>query len=180
MENRLCILVADGVEEMELVVPVDIFRRVHMPVTIVSATEERHITSAHGIHIVADRVLSEVSIDDFDGIVLPGGPSSFTLKDQPAVLNFVKSFHEHDRWIAAICAAPLILKNAGVLNGQSFCAHPCTYETLSGVNTEKEVVVDGHLITAKGPGVAADFGLAIVDQIMGRQVAIDISEEMFL
>jgi 4-methyl-5(b-hydroxyethyl)-thiazole monophosphate biosynthesis len=179
MEKRICVLFGNGVEEIEIVTPVDILRRGGVTVTMVSASGGTQVTAAHGIKLIADAEIDRAKSDSFDALLLPGGPGSFALKDDAPTIGVVRSFHSAGKLICAICAAPLILHNAGVLNGKKFCSHPCAYDALKNADREARVVVDGDLITARGPGVAADFAFAILERLCGKAAASKLMEEMF-
>ncbi|MDR3144517.1 MAG: DJ-1/PfpI family protein [Puniceicoccales bacterium] len=179
MKKKICVIFTDGVEEIELVVPVDICRRCGIAVALVSAGASTHISGAHGIRLEADTTISAMGSDEFDALFLPGGPGSFALKDDAAVLAIVRGFHAAGKLICALCAAPLILSNAGILGGRKFCSHPCTHAELPGVDAAENVVVDGNLITGKGPGAAAQFAFAIVERLLGRSAADAIKRDLF-
>jgi 4-methyl-5(b-hydroxyethyl)-thiazole monophosphate biosynthesis len=172
-------LFGDGVEEIELIVPTDIFRRCGLDVVLVSAKDSTHIRGAHEIKLIADKIMEKVKDDDFDCLVVPGGPGSFMLKDDPEVINVVKSFHEKNKLICAICAAPLILHKAEILKCKKYCSHPCARDVLKDADADARVVVDENLITANGPGSAAEFAMAIVEHLCGAQTASSMKEEMF-
>ena len=178
MSDKICVICSDGVEEMELIVPIDIFRRAGIVSEIISAEATPSVTSAHNVVIVADGMLADVNVDDFGVLVVPGGPSSF--KKQPLRVELVRQFYKKNKLICAICAAPIILHEAGVLDGKKFCCHPCVYDSLKAANRDARVVVDENLITAKGPGVAAEFALEIVRYTKGDPAANKVKEEMFL
>ncbi|MDR2737784.1 MAG: DJ-1/PfpI family protein [Puniceicoccales bacterium] len=179
MGKRICVLFGDGVEEMEIVVPVDILRRGGLVATLVSASGGLQVDTAHGVRLGAESTVDGVSPDSFDALMVPGGPGSFTLKDDARVLEIVRDFHCADKLLCAICAAPLILHNAGALIGKKFCSHPCAYGVLKDADRDARIVVDSNLITAKGPGVAADFAFTILGTMCGEAVASKLREEMF-
>ncbi|MDR2629017.1 MAG: DJ-1/PfpI family protein [Puniceicoccales bacterium] len=179
MGKKLCCLLGNGVEEIELITPVDILLRCGIDVSLVSAHGDVRVSGAHNIKLVADTTIDKITVSNFDGLILPGGPSSFSLKDDVAVLNLVRSFHGADKLIGAICAAPLILQNAGVLKNVNYCAHPCTHDTLTNVDRNERVVVDHHFITAKGPGAAAEFAFAIVRYLHGESMASKMKRDLF-
>ncbi|MDR0742389.1 MAG: DJ-1/PfpI family protein [Puniceicoccales bacterium] len=179
MSKRLCCLFGNGVEEIELIIPVDILLRCGIDVSLISAHGDVGVSGAHNIKLVADTTIDKVAVSNFDGLILPGGPGSFSLKDDGAVLNLVRSFHEADKLMCAICAAPLILQNAGVLENVNYCAHPCTHDILTNVDKNERVVVDHHFITAKGPGAAAEFAFAIIGYLHGESMASKIKKDLF-
>jgi 4-methyl-5(b-hydroxyethyl)-thiazole monophosphate biosynthesis len=179
MSKKICVLFGDEVEEIELVVPVDIFRRCGLDVILVSSKKSPDVSAAHEMKLTADKTIDKLKLDDFDCLLLPGGPGSFMLKDDPNVINLVKFFHEKNKLICAICAAPIILHKAGVLQNKKYCCHPCAHDVLKDADRDARVVVDENLITAKGPGVAIEFALLIVEHLCGASVASHIKEEMF-
>ncbi|MDR2776790.1 MAG: DJ-1/PfpI family protein [Puniceicoccales bacterium] len=179
MGKRLCCLFGNGVEEIELITPVDILLRCGVDVSLVSAHGDVGVSGAHNIKLVADTTIDKVAVSNFDGLILPGGPSSFSLKDDATVLDLVRSFHGAGKLIGAICAAPLILQNAEVLKNVNYCAHPCTYDVLTNVDKNERVVVDHHFITAKGPGAASEFAFAIVRYLHGESMASKIKRDLF-
>ncbi|MDR0693231.1 MAG: DJ-1/PfpI family protein [Puniceicoccales bacterium] len=179
MGKKLCCLFGNGVEEIELITPVDILLRCGVDVSLVSAHGDVRVSGAHNIKLVAHTTIDKLTVSNFDGLILPGGPGSFSLKDDVAVLNPVRSFHGAGKLICAICAAPLILQNAGVLQNVNHCAHPCTYDVLANVDKNKRVVVDHHFITAKGPGAAAEFAFAIIEHLHGESMASKIKRDLF-
>lgn len=168
---NICVLFSDGVEEIEFITPVDILRRCQQNVALVSSKNNLNITGAHGISLRADTTISQINHVNFDMLIIPGGPSSFTMKDDINVLSIVKQFFQHNKWIAAICAAPIILHNAGILKDKKYCSHPCVHEELPTVDTTSRVVVDKPIITAAGPGVATEFALEIISQLLGEAMS---------
>ncbi|MDR1528036.1 MAG: DJ-1/PfpI family protein [Puniceicoccales bacterium] len=179
MGKKICCLFGNGVEEIELITPVDILLRCGLDVSLVSANDDVRVSGAHNIKLVADTTIDKIVVSNFDGLILPGGPGSFSLKDDVAVLNLVRSFHGAGKLVCAICAAPLILQNAGILENINYCAHPCTHDVLTNVDKNGRVVVDHHLITAKGPGVAAEFAFAIIGYLHGESMASKIKRDLF-
>jgi 4-methyl-5(b-hydroxyethyl)-thiazole monophosphate biosynthesis len=178
-KKKICVIFSDGFEEIELIVPVDICRRCEIATTLVSAGASAKVTGAHGVKLEADCTISSVNAGEFDALLLPGGPGAFTLKDDRATLDTVAAFHSAGKLICAICAAPLILKNAGAIGGERFCAHPCTYSELDGADQTAAVVVGKNLITGKGPGAAAKFAFAIVERLLGKDVAAAMERDLF-
>ncbi|MDR2778912.1 MAG: DJ-1/PfpI family protein [Puniceicoccales bacterium] len=179
MSKKLCCLFGNGVEEIELITPIDILLRCGVDISLVSAHGNTEINGAHNIKFIAETTIDKVIVSNFDGLILPGGPSSFTLKDDAFVLDLVRFFHKAKKLICAICAAPLILQNAEVLQNVNYCAHPCTYDALTDADKNERVVVDHNLITAKGPGTAAEFAFAIIEHLHGKSMASKIKTDLF-
>lgn len=172
---RVLCLVTDGFEEIEMVTPVDLLRRAGMEVVIV-ALEKREIEGRSGIRLVADAVLDEVSPDAFDALFLPGGPGVKAMRADGRPAALVREFERAGKWIAAICAAPLILKDAGVLGGRRFTAHGSTIGELPDLEAGEPVVRDGRLITSRGAGTAQDFGLELVSEWAGPEAWREVAE----
>ena len=176
--NRIGVFFAEGYEEIEALTVVDLLRRADIRVDMVSITAEKTVKGSHGIAVGMDQVLSEADFGAFDGIVLPGGmPGTRYLQDDEHVVECVKKFADEGRLVAAICAAPSILGNTGVLDGKNATVYP-GFETPDVNWTGEAVVKDGNIITGKGPGVAAEFALALVEYLEGKEKADKLRAEM--
>lgn len=171
---------ADGFEEVEAIAPIDMLRRAEIEVVTVGVTGET-ITGAHNIKVTADCKIDEITLDDeIDAIILPGGmPGTLNLENSAEVQNAVDFAVKNNKYICAICAAPSILGHKGLLKGKNAIAYPGFETELEGANISSDYVVcDGKFITAKGAGVAVDFGLEIVAQLLGREKAEGIREQI--
>lgn len=172
MKRVLCIL-ETGFEEIETITPIDLLRRAGIEVMI-GGCKEIDVTGRSGITVKADALLESVDAGDFDGLFLPGGPAVMKLRQHTKLLELIRHYYSEDKIIAAICAAPLLLKDAGVLDGKVFTAHFSTQEELPE-STAKRVVIDGNLITSRGAGTALDFGLALIEKMVGKAAADEVS-----
>ena len=169
---------ADGFEEVEAIAPVDMLRRAGIEVKTVGVTGEV-ISSSHNIKVVPDIALSDVVLDDnTEAVILPGGlPGATNLEESMEVQEAIDFAVENDKFVCAICAAPQILGHKGLLKGREAIAYPGFESELEGaVISEKHVAVDGKFITAKGAGVATEFGLAIVSVLKGEDTAEKIGK----
>ena len=155
---------ADGCEEIEGLTVVDIVRRAKMEIVMISITGKREVTSSHQVTFLTDALAAEVDYDTLDGIVLPGGmPGTLNLQADETVNKVIRQFAAEGRLVCAICAAPSVLGAAGILEGKWATCHPGFEEKLTGAKVEeKEVVVDGNVITSRGMGTAIPFALEIV------------------
>lgn len=171
-EKSVVVLVAPGFEEIELVAPVDILRRLGIKVTM-AGVEGLSVEGAHGIVVQADMLLVDVVTSDYDGVILPGGPASWKLREIPAVLALAREMHRAQKLVAAICAAPIALEAAGVLHERHITCYPAAdvrADVSSAKNVaESQVVVDGHIITGRGPGAALEFGYALGRWLLGEE-----------
>lgn len=162
--SKLGIFLADGCEEIEALTVVDVVRRAGMEIELIAIAEKKEVTSSHKVTFLAESLAKDVDYDALDGIVLPGGmPGTLNLGADEKVNEVIKKFAAEGKLVAAICAAPSVLGQAGLLNGKHATCHPGFEEKLLGATTsEDNVVVDGNIITSRGMGTAIDFALAIV------------------
>ncbi len=171
---------ADGFEEIEALATIDIMRRADIPVTTVGVGGNM-IRGTHDITVQADMHIDEFEIDEnITGVILPGGmPGVKNLYAEERVRDAVSFCVSRDLYVCAICAAPSILGRMGVLMGKRATCYPgFEDELLSAKLSTDKVVVDGKIITAKGAGVALDFGFKIVEQIEGEVKAERIAASM--
>lgn len=179
--TKIVILLADGFEELEAVAIIDVLRRAE--IEIVSAgLKEGPVSSAHNVKVIPDTMIDKISSDDFDMLVLPGGiPGSDNLNADERVINLIKDFNTKGKMTGAICAAPYVLANAGILDGKRATSYPSFRDRLgSAVYEEKAVVRDGNILTSRGPGTALCFGLAIVEKFTGKEKAAQIRDAMLI
>ena len=161
--KRVLVPLAEGFEELEAVTIIDILRRAGIEVVVASLAGSP-VTGSHGIRLAADTPLAALVEQDFDMIALPGGmPGAEHLRNDPRIAAFVRRLHGAGRPVAAICAAPMVLAAAGVLEGRRATSYP---GFLEGGTGEAEVV-DRNVITSRGPGTALDFALALVEELLG-------------
>jgi protein deglycase len=170
------VILAEGFEEIEVVTPVDLLRRAGAEVTVAALADGIHVAGRSGITLHADSTLTAVAGRSFDCILLPGGPGVRRLRDDPRVSEWIRRQSGNAGWIGAICAAPVVLKDAGVLAGRRFTAHFSVAPELPEALIGERVVVDGRLITSRGAGTAVDFGLAIVERLFSPEKASEVAQ----
>jgi len=181
MKKTCLVLLAPGVEELEVVAPVDILRRGGIEVTIATVRESSMEVQTKGNMVLkAEKKLSDCLENTYDCLLLPGGPGVQTLLEDERVMGLVKHSFEHERYIGAICAAPIILQQAGVLKNKEYTAHFSVAEHLPNIHLNKPVIQDGNIITANGPGSAILFGLALLEAMTTRMVAEKVATDMCL
>jgi len=174
---KAAILLANGFEEAEALVTIDILRRAGIEIDSYSLAEE-FVHSSRKIIVKADKVLDENTLSEYDMVILPGGqPGSTTLSKDKRVLNIVRNFISNDKkFVAAICAAPMVLKSAGVSAGKTLTSFPSAElkEMFTDANyiDDKLVVQDGNLITSRGAGTVMPFAYKIVDVLGGDSAPI--------
>ncbi len=167
--------IAEGFEEIEALCPLDLMRRAGLDVTTVGVGDT-FITGAHGITVQTDIADSDFRADDLEMVFLPGGmPGTLNLAASKVVINAIRSAIECDSYIAAICAAPSILGDMGLLTGKQAVCYPGFEDRLTGASIpDCKVVLDDNILTAKGMGAALDMGLKIVEIFRGADAAEDL------
>ncbi|KAE8124725.1 hypothetical protein FH972_019584 [Carpinus fangiana] len=178
---KILVPIANGTEEMEAVMIIDILRRAKANVVVASVEDKLEILASRQVKLVADVLLDEAANLPFDLIVLPGGlggAQAFTNSEK--LVNLLKKQQESNRPYGAICASPaLVLEPHGLLKGKKATAFPALCNKLSDPSeVENRVVVDGNLITSRGPGTAMEFALAIVEKLFGRKQALELAKTM--
>jgi 4-methyl-5(b-hydroxyethyl)-thiazole monophosphate biosynthesis len=176
------IFLAEGFEEIEAISPVDILRRANVDVVTVSISDIREVCGAHGIVVLADKLFSEIDFSDSELLVLPGGmPGTKNLDAHMGLKALIEIQVNKDKPVAAICAAPSILGKMGLLQGKEAICYPGFENELSGATLSADKVVQsGLVITAKGAGVAVQFGLKLVELLKGKAEADRIAAAIFL
>lgn len=161
--QKVAVMLADGFEEVEALTVVDIVRRVGITCDMFSISGEE-VKGAHDIVVKADKLISD-EIKEYDVIVLPGGmPGATNLRDNEEVIKLVKYFNNNNKIIGAICAAPIILGKADIIEGKNVTSYPGFEKELSKGNyLEEHVVVDGNIITSRGPATAMLFAYKILE-----------------
>jgi 4-methyl-5(b-hydroxyethyl)-thiazole monophosphate biosynthesis len=176
---------AKGFEELEAVALIDVMRRGGIEVRVAFIEDELHhgrvVVGANGIGVQADTSLKNIISDDFDMMVLPGGwGGTYALAENARVIELVKEFKK-SKIIGAMCAAPFVLKKAGVL-GDEYTCYPGAKDEIdhAGYRADTKVVTDGNVMTSQGPGTAACFGLAIVERLVGTDSMQAVKAGMLL
>ena len=174
---KIGLFLADGCEEIEALTVVDILRRAGIEILTLSITDSLKVAGAHSIIIEADALAKSVDLDEFDGLVLPGGmPGTTNLGACEAVTSAIKKFNDEGRLLCAICAAPSVLGMNGILEGKEAVCYPGFEDKLLGAKIGSgKVAVSGNCITSRGMGTAIDFALAITAHFLGREKADSIS-----
>lgn len=166
-KSVLCLL-ADGVEELELVAPVDVLRRAGAEVVLAVVGDNMDVTGRNGMVLRGDVPLADQSPNGFDLLLIPGGPAVSDLRKDGRPAKLARAFVAAGKPVAAICAGPLVLLDAGLLEGSRFTAHASTTNELPAAQTGERVVEDEFIITSRGAGTALEFGLALVDRLFGE------------
>ena len=167
-----------GFEEVEAVTPVDMLRRAGVSVTIASLDARLEVTGRNGIALLADAPLDVSFSRNYDMVILPGGPGVKHLRADPRIIDLVKKQAARGAWVAAICAAPTVLYDAGLLEGRRYTAHHSVAGELIAILESERVVVDAPIITSRGAGTALDFGLELVARLVSPEAAQEVRKSI--
>ena len=178
--SKAVVFFADGTEECEALLVVDLLRRAKVEVIVASAMGRRELVSSHNIHLTADALAEEVDYSDVDMVVLPGGiPGTPNLAANKTVTDTCVSFAKNGKKVAAICAAPTVLAELGLLEGRRATCYPGMEPEMRGaVMQNAGVVRDGNFITGRAAGSAFAFGLALVEALCGAETAARIAAQV--
>lgn len=182
----ILIPLADGVEEMEAVIAVDVLRRAGWQVTTAATGNTLLVTASRGVILKADCLWQDTvtgqGTEFIDGIVIPGGNGGAqALCRHAGVLECLRSCDRSGRLVGAICAGPLVLQAAGILRGRRYTCYPGVENGISGaVHCKEKTVRDDRLITSQGPGTAFDFALALIEAVDGAAKAATIRHQLVL
>ncbi|KAK2986612.1 hypothetical protein RJ640_004368 [Escallonia rubra] len=178
---KILVPIADGTEEMEAVIIIAVLRRAKAEVVVASVENRLEVTASRKVNLVADMILDEAANLSYDFIVLPGGlGGAHAFAKSEKLVNLLKKQRESNRPYGAICASPaLVLEPHGLLKGKKATAFPAMCNKLSDPSeAENRVVVDGNLITSRGPGTSMEFSLAIVEKLFGREKALELAKTL--
>jgi len=180
MNKKIAVHLAEGFEETEAVSIIDILRRADIEVIVVSVTGKLEVTGSHQIRILADILFEEVDYNDLYMIVLPGGmPGAANLDAHEGLKNQIKQFNQQNRPLAAICAAPMVLGNLGILKGKQAVSYPGFEKYLKDAEIlTVPVVKSGNVITGRGIGTVLEFALMIVEKAVSAEKAKLIAEQI--
>ena len=180
--KTIYVFLAEGFEEIEALTPVDVLRRAGLSVKTVSVMDKYIVTGAHGVPVLADVMFDEVFAEDVEMILLPGGlPGATNLDAHEGLSGMILNFAKAEKPLAAICAAPLVFGNRGLLEGKKATCYPGFETYLKGAQyTAALVEKDGNFITGKGPGAAMEFAFAIVEKYCGAGMVSELKKGMMI
>lgn len=169
----------DGFEQIEAMVPIDLLRRAGIEADIISVLNEPNVKSSHNVTIGTEKNISDINLDDYDMIILPGGPGTPKYEESELLMDSLIRYNENKgKYIAAICAAPSILAHLGILKGKNAACFPSVESELingGAILSKNRVVVDGNIITSRGAGTAIDFSLKLIEILKGSVESEKIS-----
>ena len=179
-DKKVLIFLVDGFEEIEAMAPIDLLRRAGIIVDTVSINEDNQVTSSRKIRVLTDKTIDEINFENYEMIVLPGGPGTENYMKSEKLQEKLKEFSVN-RKLGAICAAPTILSALGILNGkQAICFPACEPDLIKdgAIIVNQDVVKDNNIITSRGAGTAIDFSLALIEELLGKNKSHEIRKEI--
>jgi len=173
MKKKIAVHLADGFEEIEAVSIIDVLRRADLDVLVVSVTGKPEVSGAHQLKVIADVLFEQVNYDEISMIVLPGGmPGAKNLDAHEGIKMRIQEFNASNKPLAAICAAPLVYGNLGILEGKQAVCYPGFENYLKGAEVLSIPVVESeNIITGRGVGTALEFALKIVEKMVSADKA---------
>jgi 4-methyl-5(b-hydroxyethyl)-thiazole monophosphate biosynthesis len=176
---KAVLLLATGFEEIEAMSIVDTLRRADIEV-VIAGLQEGAIEGSRGVNVIPDRSIDEVALEEFAAVILPGGsPGYINLGRDRRVRDLVTRAFEEGRIVAAICGAPTVLADLGILKGKKATVYPGKETDLTGAEPVNErLVVDGTVVTSQGPGTAIEFGIKLIELLVGKQRAREVKDDL--
>jgi 4-methyl-5(b-hydroxyethyl)-thiazole monophosphate biosynthesis len=179
--HRVLVPLAQGCEELEAVTIIDLLRRAKIEVVTAGLNDEP-VVASRGVRLIPDISIDDAIDQNFDMIVLPGGlPGAEHLDNDTRIKSLLKKMANDEKYTAAICAAPKVLANAGILSNKKATSYPGFLENLDLPDTDLKtdpVVIDGNVITSRGPGTAMDFALALIETLSGKDKRDEVEKAL--
>lgn len=176
--KKVCLLLADGFEELEAVGTYAMLSRGGLDVDVY-ALANQDTTGRFGLTCTKLHPFSHLNASYYDALVLPGGPGYALLEKNEHVQKLIQQFIDSGRVVAAICASPTILGRAGYLQGKKYTCFTSMNEDFGGDFTGEYVTVDGNIITGQSAAATVDFGLAIIEKLSGKEKAEEVKESIY-
>lgn len=170
MQEKYMLILTDTFEEVEAITQVDFLRRATILIDMISITGSLNVTSNRGITVLADDLIENVNLDDYSGIIIPGGlPAAFNIRDDKRVLDIIRKFDSEKKLVAAICAGPSVLAKSGILSKKNATIFPGMEKELLDANfVDDAICVVDNIITARGAGLSLEFAYTLVRKIKGK------------
>ncbi|OQY42111.1 MAG: hypothetical protein B6227_03145 [Fusobacteriia bacterium 4572_74] len=181
--KKVALYLAKGFEEIEALTTVDILRRAKIEVDLVAVGGEIEVTGAHNITVIANALIEDLSCDTYDMMVLPGGmPGTLNLDSSEILKKQIINFNLENKYIGAICAAPLVIGKMKFLENREVTCYPGVESQLFGAvyRNDLDVIVDGNFITSRGPGTAISFALKLVELLRGKEISENLATDLLV
>jgi 4-methyl-5(b-hydroxyethyl)-thiazole monophosphate biosynthesis len=180
--KKIAVHLAEGFEEIEAISIIDVLRRANLETVVVSVTGEKEVTGSHKIKVIADELFEDIQYENIEMIVLPGGmPGSNNLNAHEGLKKQILDFHKNGKLLGAICAAPLVFGNLGILKNRTATCYPgFENQLLEAKVSGEDVEQSGMIVTGKGAGIAIRFALKIVEMLKGKKLAEELAIKMIV
>ena len=180
--HSIYVFLADGFEEIEAITIIDVLRRASLHTVTVSISGQKKVLGAHNIAVEADQLFEDTDFSQGQALVLPGGmPGSANLDGYLPLKELIQTYHQANKYLAAICAAPLVLGKMHLLKNKDAVCYPGFEKFLIDANiTDQRVVCTDNIITGKGPGAAIAFSLTLVEILKGKETATELAQGMIV
>lgn len=176
--RKALIILHPNFEEIEAITPIDLLSRAEISVTIAYIGDSPRVTGRSGIELTAQQSLESIQPADYDAVILPGGPGINDIRSHPEICRLLKAFHQQDKLVACICAAPLLLKDAQILEpSTTYTAFPATQDELK-INNHNDVEIDQNIITGKAAGSSIKFALSIISYLASPTLSAEIADSI--
>ncbi len=176
---KIAVIIFEDFEEIEAITPIDILRRAGLEVLVLTISSKLLTLGRSNIGVNADFLFSEKSSELFDAIIICGGAGVHKVSDLKELKEFVNRHNDAKKIVSAICAAPIVLKNAGVLEGKPFTSHGSVAEKIGAGYLNKPVVVSDNIVTSQGAGTAIDFALCITSLLLNTTTSQNIAKSIY-
>ena len=180
--KKVAVFFADGFEEVESLTVVDYLRRAEITVDTISTTNRKSCIGAHGIEIVIDKLMNDMKFD-YDSYIIPGGSdNAFSMKNNKELLDIINKEFSEGKLVAAICAAPTVLYEAGITLGKKITSYPGVFKNweFGFEYMDETVVIDNNLITSRGPATAIFWSLCIIEYLTSKEKREAIEKQILL
>lgn len=176
---RIAAIVATKTEDMELIVPVDIWRRCHFTVDLISVEKKNSVILSHGTWIKCTQTIDKTNLKQYNAIFLPGGMGYEKFLTDTKLIEHLKKFNEEQKWLFGICAAPVAFYELNLLGKFKATCHPDFSDKLKKNYVKNPIVVDGNFLTAKAAGYAFEFAFKAIEILSSKKDADSIAEEIY-
>ena len=178
--TNIAVHLANGFEEIEAITIIDVLRRAKLDVTTVSISDDYEVVGSHQIPVTADKLFSKMDYSGIDVLVLPGGmPGAKNLDQHEGLRKQIKHFHQEKKLLGAICAAPIVLGHLGLLKGEKAVCFPGFEGELHGAEIlDVPTIRSGNIVTGRGAGVAMQFALKLVEELISKEKADELAKRM--
>lgn len=176
---KFACLLSEGFEDIEAIGTADLLRRAGITVDYISIFNTPTVKGSYGTEVVVGKMMYQVDVKDYDGIIVPGGKHAYVIRETDTVLEMVKQFYNNDKWMMSLCAGPTVFGAVGILNNKKYISFPGTEnDMLDAIRVDAQVVKDGKFITARAAGAMYDFAFEIIRTVLGDEAVVNVKKRI--